>query len=236
MSDGWPDPLAVRPRLFERQLRSLLRRGFRSVPAADALSRTGRLLHVTFDDAFRTVLKALPILERLGAHATVFACSGYAAEGRPLLIRELATRARGYEEELATMDWDALRAAAERGVEIGSHTIGHVHLPQLSDAELRRELDESREQIGDELRRPCRFLAYPFGESDERVEAAARAAGYAAAFSLRPRRGSPLDPYAVPRVDVYRADGPLRFRLKTSGLHARLTRSATRSGGGGSRA
>lgn len=227
VSDGWPDPLAVPPRAFERQLRSLLRRRYRSVPAADLFRHTGRLFHVTFDDAYRSVLDVLPTLERLGADATVFACTGYANEGRPLLIPELAARAEGYEQELATMDWNALRAAAERGVEIGSHTVGHVHLPQLSDSHLRRELHESRERIEDELGRPCRFLAYPFGESDDRVRAAARTAGYEAAFALRPKRDSPLQRYAVPRADIYRRDGSLRFRLKTSGVRGLLTRSRT---------
>ena len=225
VSDGWPDPLAVPPQAFEQQLRTVLRRGFRSVPTDEVLHRAGRVFHVTFDDAYRSVLDVVPKLERLGAHATVFACTGYAADGRPLLIRELAARAVGYEDELSTMTWDELRGAAERGVEIGSHTIGHVHLPDLSDAEVRRELHESREQIADELGRPCRFLAYPFGESDDRVHAAARQAGYDAAFSLRPNPSATMDRYAVPRVDIYRRDGPLRFLVKTSSLRERLTRA-----------
>jgi peptidoglycan/xylan/chitin deacetylase (PgdA/CDA1 family) len=113
-------------------------------------------------------------------------------------------------------------------VEIGSHTVSHAHLPELSDADLHRELRESREWIADELRRPCRFLAYPFGESDDRVHAAARVAGYEAAFSLRPKGQSALDRYSVPRVDVYRGDGWLRFRLKTSILHEPITGLAVR--------
>jgi peptidoglycan/xylan/chitin deacetylase (PgdA/CDA1 family) len=228
ISDGWPDPLAVPPRAFEDQLRTVLRRRFRSVPASDVLHRTGRLVHVTFDDAYRNVLETLPVLERLDVDATVFACTAYAGEGRPLLIRELVGRARGYEQELATMNWNELRAAAERGVEIGSHTVDHAHLPKLSDSELRRQLVESKDHLEDELGRPCRYLAYPFGESDDRVHAAARDAGYEAAFALRAKPRSALDRYAVPRVDIYRRDGRLRFWLKTSGFHGRLTSLAAR--------
>jgi peptidoglycan/xylan/chitin deacetylase (PgdA/CDA1 family) len=228
VSNGWPDPLAVPPRAFEEQLRTVLRRGFRSVTASDVLDRTGRLVHVTFDDAFRTVLDTLPVLERLGVDATVFACTAYADSGRPLLIRELVGRAKGYEHELATMTWNELRAAAERGVEIGAHTVDHAHLRELSDSELRRQLVESKEHLEDELGRPCRYVAYPFGESDDRVHAAARDAGYDAAFALRAEPGSALPRYAVPRVDIYRRDGRVRFLLKTSGVHGQLTRLGAR--------
>jgi peptidoglycan/xylan/chitin deacetylase (PgdA/CDA1 family) len=215
VSQGWPDGLAVPPSLFERQLRSLLGRGYVSVPAAQVVTGQRGFLHVTFDDAYKSVAGAVPILERLNVSATVFACAEYAQDGRPLDVPELAAQARAYPGELATMTWDELRGLAERGVEIGSHTLTHPHLPELSDAELGRELSESRERVEGELGRSCAFLAYPYGEEDPRVRAAARRAGYEAAFALR-SRPSPIDPYAVPRVDLYRKDRPLRAWLKTS--------------------
>jgi peptidoglycan/xylan/chitin deacetylase (PgdA/CDA1 family) len=169
---------------------------------------------VTFDDAFRSVRTALPRLERLGVPVTVFACSSYADDGRPLDVPELRERRRGYEDDLATMTWDELRELAARGVVVGSHTISHPHLPRLDDAALERELTESRTRLEDELGRPCRYLAYPFGDEDERVRRAARAAGYAAAFAL-PGRDRPVDSHALPRVGVYRADTSARFVLKS---------------------
>ena len=111
------------------------------------------------------------------------------------------------------MDWDALRALAERGVEVGGHTISHPHLPRLGDAELERELRESKERLESELARPCRYLAYPYGEWDARVATAAESAGYEAAFALATRPGSR---FAVPRVDLYRRDSLLRAALKIS--------------------
>jgi peptidoglycan/xylan/chitin deacetylase (PgdA/CDA1 family) len=102
------------------------------------------------------------------------------------------------------------------GVEIGSHTVSHPHLTRLSDAELQRELGESKQRLEDELAAPCRFLAYPYGEHDERVRAAARAAGYAGAFALRAGDG---DTFAIPRIDLYRSDGRRRVALKTSAVY-----------------
>jgi peptidoglycan/xylan/chitin deacetylase (PgdA/CDA1 family) len=215
VSESWPDDLAVRPKRLARHLQAFLLRRFRPASLADTVRFRRKLLHVTFDDAYKSVAEAMPILEQLAIPATIFACADYARDGRPLAVPELADRAAGYPGELATMTWDELRAGAERGIEIGSHTLTHPHLRELSDVELARELRESRSQLEDELGRPCRYLAYPFGETDARVGAAAQLAGYDAAFALSP---SAPGRYALPRVDLYRKDTVLRATLKTSPL------------------
>ena len=215
VTDDWEHALAVGPNTFARQLAGFLRRGFRPVAAERVLEGSGRDLHVTFDDAFVSVERAVPVLERLGVSATVFACPGYADEGRPLDVPELAAAAAAQPGELATMTWDALRALVERGLEVGSHTVTHAHLTSLGDGELRRELEESRARLEDELGRPCPFLAYPYGEEDGRVQEAARAAGYVAAFAL-PGRPRPRNRFALPRVGLWRIDRPVRAALKTS--------------------
>jgi peptidoglycan/xylan/chitin deacetylase (PgdA/CDA1 family) len=215
ISDGWPHALATSPSTFARQLRALLARGYRPGSAAEAVEGRERIVHVTFDDAFTSVERALPILETLRVPATVFACTGYADDGRPLDVPELADDAARLPHELETMDWDALRSLGERGIDVQSHTVSHPHLPRLGDDELRRELSESRERLESELGRPVRLLAYPFGEEDERVRSAARAAGYDAAFALPGRTRNP-DRYALPRVGLYLHDRVLRASLKTT--------------------
>jgi peptidoglycan/xylan/chitin deacetylase (PgdA/CDA1 family) len=214
ISDEWPHQLAVSRRAFEQQV-TRLRRRLRPLSAGDVVAGQRDGFHITFDDAYRDIGQVVPVLERLQAPATVFVSTAFADEGRPLDIPELAGEAAARPERLATMRWDELRELAARGFEIGSHTVSHAHLPELSSDELARELVESRGRIEAEIGRPCRLLAYPFGEHDGRVQDAARRAGYAAAFGLWPgTRAS--NRYALPRVDLYRGDSPWRVRLKTS--------------------
>jgi peptidoglycan/xylan/chitin deacetylase (PgdA/CDA1 family) len=229
VSDSWEHGLAVGAGTLEAQLRSLLGRGYVPAPAEAIPSGGGRLLHVTFDDAFRNVFDALEPLERLGVPATVFACSSFAEDGRPFDGGKLAGEARAHPHELATMSWDHLRELVARGVEVGSHTVSHPHLPQLADGELDGELRDSKLRLEDELRRPCRFVAYPFGEEDERVRAAAHRAGYEAAYALQSKR-RPADPFALPRVGIWRKDTSPRVILKTS-LLGRYAVSARASRG-----
>jgi peptidoglycan/xylan/chitin deacetylase (PgdA/CDA1 family) len=202
---------------LETQLEQLLARGFRPTCAGDAARGTGRLLHVTFDDGLRSVLQATLVLKRLKVPATVFACTAFADEERPFDVPELRAELAAHPDEFATMGWSELRELAERGVEIGSHTIRHPWLTKLSDEDLAHELVESRRRIEDELGRPCRFLAYPYGDHDLRVRRAARAAGYEAAFAL-PASRRWGDPFQVARVGVWRDDGFTEFGLKTSAL------------------
>lgn len=194
VADAWNDPLAVRPGAFERQLRALARL---------------RPLHVTFDDAYRSVLDALPAVERFAERATVFACSAY-GDGRPLDIDELRGP-RFDAAALATLTYDELRSLRDRGIDVGSHTVTHAHLTRLGDDELRRELVDSRTQLEDELGAPCRSIAYPYGEEDARVRAAARAAGYERAYALRGRRG---DTFSNPRAGIWRRDSLARVTVK----------------------
>jgi peptidoglycan/xylan/chitin deacetylase (PgdA/CDA1 family) len=217
VSSRWEHELAVPLDRLQIQLERFLAAGFAPVTASEALNGSGRLLHVTFDDAFRSVLRALPVLEQFGAAATVFACAAFAEHGSPLDIPELRAEVDANPAESATLTWDELRDLAGRGVEIGSHTVSHPRLTTLTDAELDRELAESKRLIEERTGRPCRFLAYPYGDHDSRVRRASRAVGYEGAFVL-PSSTSWSDPYQLGRVGVWRRDRPIDLALKTSRL------------------
>jgi peptidoglycan/xylan/chitin deacetylase (PgdA/CDA1 family) len=215
ISSQWNDPLAVDADAFGRQLRLLLRAGMKPVRADEVLANRRRSFHVTFDDAYRSISGALTLLEQFGVRSSVFVCTAFAREGRRFHVPELEGRVGDAPDELLTMPWETLRDLAARGIEIGSHSVSHPHLPQLTELELRDELLDSREEIESQLGRPCRFVAYPYGDSDPRVRRAARQAGYVAGYSLR-GGWQGADPFALPRVDIYRRDGVVRFVGKVS--------------------
>jgi len=204
VSPTWEHRLSIHPDLLLRQVRALAR--FRRV-------------RVTFDDAFRSAAAVFPALQRLGVPVQIFVCTGFARDGAPLTIPELETEDAEDLAELATMSWDELREHGARGILIGSHAVSHPHLPELSEEELRGELVQSKEAVESELGRPCAELAYPYGEHDERVRTLAREAGYERAYALR----APVaDPYATPRLDLYRRHTVARAVLLATGLHRRV--------------
>jgi peptidoglycan/xylan/chitin deacetylase (PgdA/CDA1 family) len=148
--------------------------------------------------------------------STVFVCTDLAdRSGAPLVVTtELEDEARAYPDELATLCWDELtELSSDMNVEIGSHTVTHARLWELSDAELAEELRDSKSSIEDHVGRPCRYLAYPFGCADERVVRAAEHAGYEAAFLLLNGRWNQR--YALPRVDMYPQDRGARLLVRS---------------------
>jgi len=229
VSPRWEHELSIAPSALEQQVTRLMRRGYRPVSLDDVLAGCpGRSLHVTFDDAFASTVAGLEVVGRLGVPATVFACPLYAKDGRAFDVPELAAQAAAYPDELATLNWAGLKAARESGVEIGSHSVSHAHLTRLSDAELVAELVGSRQTLEDELGVPCRVLAYPYGEHDERVRRAARSAGYSAAFALAGNEAR-REIFALPRIGVYRGESQLRMVLKTMPLARRSAAIALRA-------
>ncbi len=123
------------------------------------------------------------------------------------------------------MSWDQLGGLADAGWEIGSHTRSHPHLTQIGDDHAARASSRSRKATVEErLGRPCPTLAYPYGDHDERVVAAAGAAGYAAAGTL-PARLHSERALAWPRVGIYHSDDERRFRMKVSRPLRRLRSS-----------
>jgi peptidoglycan/xylan/chitin deacetylase (PgdA/CDA1 family) len=218
ISPRWSHELAVDPAALERQLRLLLDRGYRGVRFADITRPDGprRRLAVTFDDAYRSVHEhALPVLEGLGLPGTVFAPTAHVDSSEPMSWPGIDDVARGPDaSELLCMSWDQLEDLAHRGWEIGSHTSTHPYLTRCDDAALVRELEDSRTAIAQRLG-ACATLAYPYGDVDGRVMAAARGAGYALAAALPVRLTRPT-PMGWPRLGIYPVDAPWRFRLKVS--------------------
>lgn len=226
ISDRWPSRLAVTTSQLDDQIGELVDRGYRGVTFSEVVTQPpkgAKRLAVTFDDGYSSLVRdALPVLESHGVPATVFVPTGFPDREPELIWPGIEDWARTpHRGELEPLGWDALRKLAARGWEIGSHTRTHPHLTRLGDAALEEELRESRVELERHLDRPCRSVAYPYGDVDERVIAAARDAGYVAGATLPARFELPR-PLAWPRVGIYRGDDRWRFRAKVSRLSRRL--------------
>ena len=231
LSPTWTAALSTTPERFERQMMSLVRRGYRGVTFTDAVTAAprGRVLCVTFDDAFRSVYElARPILEKLGLPATVFVPTDFISEQRTLAWQGVAHWVgSAHEHELAPMSWEQMRTLAESGWEIGSHTGSHPRLTALEQPSLEDELRRSKAACERSLRRVCSSLAYPYGDVDERVVEAAARAGYSAAAALPEGRLEPQRALRWPRVGIYHRDARVRFALKASPAVRRLRTRAS---------
>ncbi|OGF48200.1 MAG: hypothetical protein A2452_04025 [Candidatus Firestonebacteria bacterium RIFOXYC2_FULL_39_67] len=128
---------------------------------------------ITLDDGDQTIYKnAYPILKRLNLPATVFLYSDYPGKGG--------------------MTWEQVKEMSNNGVIFGSHTKSHTLLTEKLKGEskekylerLRMELVESKKTIEEKIKKEVKYLAYPYGQHLEVVEAEVLKAGYIAATGM----------------------------------------------------
>ena len=190
----------VTPDALHAQLKHLAARGYRWATFTDAVlgSDHERVAAITFDDGIASAVEhGLPVLADLGAPGTMF-----------LTVEMLGWGGR--------LDAAGAARLAERGWEIGSHTMTHPVLTNVDDGTLAGELRESKRQLEGLVGRPCTAVSYPTGRCDERVVAASEAAGYLAGAALEGAAAVPPGPLAWPRVGVRGDDSVRVFRVKTS--------------------
>jgi peptidoglycan/xylan/chitin deacetylase (PgdA/CDA1 family) len=220
IASGGPPGLApyrVAPEAFEQQLDWLRRHGWRTTSlaaycrrrfSAEAAGHDGRLIILTFDDAYEDFAEtAWPLLRQYGFGATVFVPAGFSG-GR-------AEWDRDYGPPAAIMDWEAIRRLHAEGVEIGSHGMQHVRADRLPDGAFladtiaaRRELEQ---QLGAEISGYC--YPYAFARKAERLAVKDAGHGWAVAGTGR----DPLDhadPFYLPRIEVLGSDSLADFAAK----------------------
>jgi peptidoglycan/xylan/chitin deacetylase (PgdA/CDA1 family) len=225
----WESPLAVTPEAFAQQA-AWLRRHRRVLPVQEALGRfdtTWRLPRgeavLTFDDGFTGVYEhAFPVLLRERLPASVYlVAETLTPGGRPVDWVDTPGT-----EPLTTLALDQVLEMQDAGVDFQSHSWAHHDLPKLSEEECVRDLRDSRELLAELLGRPVTLLVYPRGLHDERVRRAAATAGYTHAFAL-PEGPEQPGPYAIPRVGIWRGNGPLTVRMKAGRPYLRVRTSAS---------
>jgi peptidoglycan/xylan/chitin deacetylase (PgdA/CDA1 family) len=166
----------VTPELFEGHLKYFRDNGYQVVLVGELIEyfKTGKPLPekavaITFDDGYLEHYdNAFPLLKKYGVKATFFIPTGW-----------VGTSTRG-----DMMSWAQIKQMSDAGMAIGSHAITHPNLQNISDEDLKRELEGSKKMIEEKIGISCDLLAYPGGNHDARVIEAVASAGYEGALSV----------------------------------------------------
>lgn len=181
-------------------------RGEREMPAYPAA--------LTFDDGFADTPAAAGRLADLGIKSTVFVATGR--------LRHPAARPALPPSALAEL------AGCEL-IELGSHTVTHPRLDDLSVKAATQEIAISKLELEQAIGRPVTSFAYPHGAYDGRVRRAVIAAGFSAAAAVKDALShSADDSYAIARVTVMADTTVEQVRRLLSGEGARLAWSDKR--------
>ncbi len=184
------------------------------------------MVGLTFDDAYKDFLyTALPILERFGFSATVFAVAGRIGGDSGW---------KHYHEpqyRMKLLGGEELREVSERGVEVGAHGMSHVALAGLEAQSLEEEVKRSHQVLSEVLGEAVEGFCYPYGVLDRAAVEAVRGArryAYACAVHERVERGV----YDLPRIPIAEPDHVGRFAAKLAiySRYRRLKRAFVEAG------
>lgn len=201
---GDPYGLSVDASAFRRQM-ELVASGRFGRPASLGGARLDGAaeLAVTFDDGFLdTLTAAAPVLASLKLPFTVAVTASFVGAGKPPHMSVAALR------ELAKVP----------GAEIGAHGARHRRMAECGDAELERELAESRGFLADALGAPPTVMTWPHGSASRRTAEFARRAGFVrAGCSLYGVNEPGREPLLLRRTEITGFDSEADFLRKCSG-------------------
>ncbi len=218
-----PPSTSVTPERFRQHMDYLSDNGFTVWPLFKTLEHlaTGKAIPektvvLTFDDAYRSVYdEAFPVLRAKGWPFTVFVTTQYIAEGY-----------RHY------MSWQQLREIERFGGETGNHSRTHRHLVRHRGDETKEqwrkrvisEIDQAQYILQQNVARPVRVVAYPYGEYSKELTELLRELGY---FGLGQQSGavsSGSDFQALPRFPMATGfDDMASFAVKVSAKNLPVT-------------
>ena len=191
---------------FAGQMRMLKRAGYTPITfrqMADARAGTSTLppkpVLLTFDDGYTNLKSNVhPLLGELGFAYTVFLVSERVGKTNDWVAPE------GY-EPTPLLSWsDIAEMQRDPHVLFEAHTATHPKLSQISPADARREMADSKDSLEQRLQAPISVLCYPYGDAGGSAVDIAKELGYAQAVTTEFGRARPTDnPLRLPRISVY---------------------------------
>lgn len=204
------DIYSVTPSQFEEQMEYLQKNGYHAISLEDLFNSyegkgylPAKPVIITFDDGYAdNYLAALPIMEKHNMSATVFIV--------PSLIGTLDY-----------LSWEQVVQMQERHTEIGSHTMSHVGMNEISAEEQRLEAATSKAALEQQLGKPILFFAYPYGQFSTTAQQILKETGYKGACSgIAGLNDKNTNSYALKRINVPQPKyGLWEFRLRLLRAH-----------------
>ncbi|MFA5062708.1 MAG: polysaccharide deacetylase family protein [Candidatus Omnitrophota bacterium] len=208
------ESLAITPEIFRKQMRFLQDRHYNIITleeAVDIIKNKKRVpvrpIVITFDDGYKDNYNyAFPVLKEYNFPATLF-----------IIINEVGRA------QADRVSWDEIKTMQASGlVDIGSHTVNHSYLVDLSSQEeIVKEIRDSKKILEDRLGCEIKSFSYPAGRFNERIRRVVVETGYKFAVATNPGMKIPDDDiFALKRLRISRnCANMFVFWVETSGYY-----------------
>lgn len=206
--------LTVHTNDFARQMKWLHRFGYKGLSMQDLMpylsgELKGKVVGITFDDGYTNVLNnALPILQKYNFTSTNY------------FVAKQMSGGNVWDYEIGVphsdlMSLDQMRLWHKSGQEVGSHTLDHVHLPEVSPEIAKQQITDSKTELESMIDAQVNAFCYPYGDESPLIRQMVQEAGYTNATTTE-RGLCRLDDdiFGLPRITVARSTNIFRFLQK----------------------
>ena len=177
------NPVRLPAKKLEEQFKYLKDNGYYTITLTDLygylikdIPIPEKSIVLTFDDGYKdNYTNMFPILKKYNFKATIF------------VITDCIDKSPNYltSKQLVEME--------KHGVEIGSHTVKHENLKEMTKDKQLETLVKSKKDLEKILNKQIKFFSYPYGGYSKTSIEAVREAGYTMAFSTDGRWSSKSD-------------------------------------------
>ncbi|MGO3733316.1 MAG: polysaccharide deacetylase family protein [Vagococcus sp.] len=193
LAESEGNSLKVPPREFKEHMKWLKEQDYYTLSPEEAYlvltenkKPAEHIVWITLDDGYlNNYTEGFPILKELNMKATI----------------NFITSKRGSSSYFNVDNMTEMKDSSLINIE--SHTVSHLDLNTLEDAQIETELVDSQNWLNDTLHQDTTLLCYPAGRYDERVKTIAEKVGYKLAITTEPGYAKKSDGlFALKRVRI----------------------------------
>jgi len=204
------DPYTLNQEVFVKQIELLKKLTFSAITVNEFLALNSEILknnipHIclTFDDGYKPNYDiCVPLLLKYGFKATFYITTGW------------------IDSEVG-FSMQQIKDMASKGMQIGSHTVNHVFLPNVSDEAVYTELKESKKTLEKIINDEVTSLSLPGGRNKKKITEIAIELGYKSICTSEYKMNTHnTTPFSLGRVPIKRTFTQELFKNIISGDQA----------------
>lgn len=205
---------------FIRQINCLSNKYFFvSLGSLYTINSKKNLISITFDDGLSSILKnALPELIKRKIPTTIFIPAAKIGSN-PNWEQK---RQEIYSDD-RILNRDEIKDLSDQGIEIGSHTLHHTDLRNVSSEVARKELNLSKSILEEIIGKKVVSFSFPYGSYNDELITLAFDCGYSFVYTTQPEIISlPTKRRMFGRIGVDPSDSLFELKLKAAGAYSWL--------------
>lgn len=196
---------------------------FISLNSLNTITSKKNFISITFDDGLSSILRnALPELIKRKIPSTIFIPAAK-IDNYP----NWEQKGQEIYSDDRILNQDEIKELSDQGIEIGSHTLHHTDLRNVTAEAAKEEFDLSKSQLEKITNKEVASFSFPYGSYNNELIKLAYECGYSFVYTTEPEMISlPTKRKIFGRIGVDPGDSFLEFKLKVSGAYSWLPRAS----------